>query len=660
MDISVTIKRLKRALPSGSLALVDSLLQCETRSDLVRWINVDLAGVPAVFACCETVLRNQGLFADCEQISPTVQLLRNDLISYLQRMDIQVTTDWQAAQGLLQSSGVKPIADLRHQVCGLVCKGTIYINPAIAEVSTPIHEYTHLWAAAMRLGNPSEWQHIVRLFRMSSRWDDAVMRFPHLHTDDELAEELLAEYSGTEGDALLRDLEQGGDGRSSLWYSLACIRQALSHFWKEVADFLHLHYTEPADVAKQVLRDLLRGVNPIGERQSSHTRLPQGLVGVRYSFDKRCGGLSDFIPEMRQLIERAEKDGTLGLAPNGAKSNLDMRQWAQVRTEAFKKWFGDWESDPNNVSRVVDANGEPLVVYHGTRVGGFSRFDNTHQSKHSLSPTGAIWFSNDKDCAMSYAGNRNEVTDFSVEEDQPGIYSCFLNIRRMYISDFDGADWEGIGHELYDLCLEDEQGHFVKFVSNPNGLDYFKSAEAAEAEAERLGLKYYTISNNHWLGSNVNFEVGDVMDNDYGDGLLIANVIDNGPYRGGLAADDYVVFSPNQIKSASCNLGQFDPLEPDIRYQLLEQTAGMVDGGVKRELLGEIHQSLVVEREQLERSWLARVGASLHSGQSDAIVCDSSVFVRQYSALCKLIERTDLLRDAPIQQLVSNNRRMKR
>ena len=45
------------------------------------------------------------------------------------------------------------------------------------------------------------------------------------------------------------------------------------------------------------------------------------------------------------------------------------------------------------------------------------------------------------------------------------------------------------------------------------------------------------------------------MDNDYGDGLLIANVIDNGPYRGGLAADDYVVFSPNQIKSASCNLG---------------------------------------------------------------------------------------------------------
>ena len=47
-------------------------------------------------------------------------------------------------------------------------------------------------------------------------------------------------------------------------------------------------------------------------------------------------------------------------------------------------------------------------------------------------------------------------------------------------------------------------------------------------------------------------------------------------------------------------------------------------------------------------------------GQADAVVCDSSVFVRQYSALCKLIERTDLLRDAPIQQLVSDSRRLKR
>ena len=35
-----------------------------------------------------------------------------------------------------------------------------------------------------------------------------------------------------------------------------------------------------------------------------------------------------------------------------------------TRAEAFKDWFGDWENDPENASKVVDENGEPFVVYH--------------------------------------------------------------------------------------------------------------------------------------------------------------------------------------------------------------------------------------------------------------------------------------------------------
>ena len=30
-------------------------------------------------------------------------------------------------------------------------------------------------------------------------------------------------------------------------------------------------------------------------------------------------------------------------APNGKPTNLTERQWVQVRTKAFKEWFGDWE-----------------------------------------------------------------------------------------------------------------------------------------------------------------------------------------------------------------------------------------------------------------------------------------------------------------------------
>ena len=51
---------------------------------------------------------------------------------------------------------------------------------------------------------------------------------------------------------------------------------------------------------------------------------------------------------------------------NGSPTSLNERQWVQVRTRAFKNWFGDWENVPEAASRIVDENGEPLVVHHGT------------------------------------------------------------------------------------------------------------------------------------------------------------------------------------------------------------------------------------------------------------------------------------------------------
>ena len=74
----------------------------------------------------------------------------------------------------------------------------------------------------------------------------------------------------------------------------------------------------------------------------------------------------------------------MNLAPNGKPSNLTPKQYKLVRTPAFKKWFGDWENDPENASKVVDENGEPLVVYHGTD-NEFYKFDKSKGHTSSLS-----------------------------------------------------------------------------------------------------------------------------------------------------------------------------------------------------------------------------------------------------------------------------------
>lgn len=63
--------------------------------------------------------------------------------------------------------------------------------------------------------------------------------------------------------------------------------------------------------------------------------------------------------------ELKEKDGYLK-APNGKDTILPEKQWLIVRTKSFKQWFGDWEHDKKNASKVIDENGEPLIVYHGT------------------------------------------------------------------------------------------------------------------------------------------------------------------------------------------------------------------------------------------------------------------------------------------------------
>lgn len=99
------------------------------------------------------------------------------------------------------------------------------------------------------------------------------------------------------------------------------------------------------------------------------------------------------LPEWKELVEIVGENqayylwdqnngNALDKAPNGDDSKLfsdllkhydgdrtkAIQAKAKVYSYAFKEWFGDWLSeDKTEVSKVVDENGEPLIVYHGTR-----------------------------------------------------------------------------------------------------------------------------------------------------------------------------------------------------------------------------------------------------------------------------------------------------
>lgn len=163
-------------------------------------------------------------------------------------------------------------------------------------------------------------------------------------------------------------------------------------------------------------------------------------------------------------------------APNGQPTNLTERQWVQVRTPAFKEWFGDWENDPENASKIVDQNGEPKVVYHW-RFRIFDVFDMS-RARQSMDIVGAYFSDNPTDTA-EYGGWTGDPKDIPRLIREGKRVSAFLNIRNPIRNpkwDYGVTDTAGLDErnsllaQGYDGAIrqyaEDEPAEYIAFNSN--------------------------------------------------------------------------------------------------------------------------------------------------------------------------------------------------
>ncbi len=201
------------------------------------------------------------------------------------------------------------------------------------------------------------------------------------------------------------------------------------------------------------------------------------------------------------------------LAPNGKTSNLTESQWQQVRTPEFKAWFGDWENNPESASKVLDENGEPRVVYHGTnnvqktirrnpRTGfdeyQYSNFES-FETQYDEQP--GHFFNSNRDNAGSYGSN---------------IYDVYLNLKNPLIIDANNSGYDSI---RYNGMVNDTYGWA------------------------------------QWA-----------KDNGY-DGVIFNNVRDGAGFAElSEATNNYVAFRSNQIKSASENNGEFNPNDRRLKF----------------------------------------------------------------------------------------------
>lgn len=563
-------------------------------------------------------------------------------------------------------------------VYGATVGGKIYMNGSALNPETPIHEYTHIWDIACQKNNPELWNRGVELMKQTPMWDEVKNdpNYADLQTDDEIASEVHSRLTGKDGTRILENMAEQvkNDGT---FYEIAKTNALISKLKKWLSDFWYW------------LKDTMTPwTKEEAQRVSLDDFINMPLKDLARGTDLRGNGMT---AEESRIIEEAKSNGTYMKAPNGNPTNLTERQWAQVRTKAFKEWFGDWEkaarieklrkskpvevnyngeyeldrdsakqwakdnlrntyvnSDTNetievskiginkmtshgerdiahlksissipqmienslfidelpnskdndkydsyryyvcglkidgvdytakivvgvkgdrkyydhrlteiekgklidnlnglansvaenqnapttvgkdtklvsllqtNSSKVVDENGEPRVVYHGTTNdietrtwnGKTKSYDTTHEpfTVFSRIPNGeksaGFFFNSDADNAYGYGYN---------------TYDVFLNMRNPYIIDAKGQSYSDINingktHDSYDWAnLAEKSGH---------------------------------------------------------DGLILNNVSDGVDF-GALqtATTDYVAFSPNQIKSATGNTGDFDASKPDIRFRISE------------------------------------------------------------------------------------------
>ena len=248
--------------------------------------------------------------------------------------------------------------------------------------------------------------------------------------------------------------------------------------------------------------------------------------------------------EKEKIVADAKANGTYMTAPNGEKTKLDAEQWATVRTTNFKNWFGDWENNPDNASKVVDENGEPLVAYHGTTNDETTRvwnektktYDTSHEPftvfKREVDglPNSGLFFNSSEDNAYEYGYNN---------------YAVYLSAKNPLVIDCKGSLYNSIKHD-------------------GKTMDTYDWANWAE-------------------------------ENGY-DGVIFKNIKDGVDY-GSMqdTTDDYVVFKSNQIKSAENNNGDFSADNNDIRFSLKSMMAK--PEGWKQANKKAIHIAEAIERD---------------------------------------------------------------
>lgn len=243
-----------------------------------------------------------------------------------------------------------------------------------------------------------------------------------------------------------------------------------------------------------------------------------------------------------------------------SENDVQYSTRGQTETEEFKRWFGD--------SVVVNEDGTPKVMYHGTAT-EFWSFDKRKANDATGRKLG-LGAGKGKFYLSEYEGVGKAAADSARSMGKgknPKVMELYVSAQKV------------MDRQEYDKRLNTAYGKYPN--SNPKSVEYdYRARDKAIAEVDRQ------IRKEGYDG---------VWDRDSG---------------------EMFVYEPTQIKSATDNVGTFDPENADIRYSTRDAAAETT----VREYLADADDSMAVTVEERNALQIYQDRLQAHAKATQAVL----------------------------------------
>lgn len=210
-----------------------------------------------------------------------------------------------------------------------------------------------------------------------------------------------------------------------------------------------------------------------------------------------------------------------------------------VSQPGFQEWFGE--------SKVLDEEGKPRVVYHGTAAGGWNVFD-TYGTNYGLMGAGG-YFTENPEIASKYTKKGKGRIERRGSEASESVYPVYLAINNPLDMDAPAdPGWVDAASYILEEGYDDSVELMQAAKTNEDALRVLEDAYRAQ--------DFY------------DYDAAEATSN-----IVQAMGYDGLTHMGGGRVGDgprhrvWIAYHPEQIKSATANIGTYDSANPDIRYQ---------------------------------------------------------------------------------------------